>query len=97
MLTVARDYVKTSNFVGTETAIPLASQTNAFSLALSGLESKSNLTLGDYTKAIANAFGKETDALVSSPDFTTSVSRLKDSILAIKRTIPDNFYFGYIY
>ena len=91
MLTVARDYIKSPDFIGTETAIPLASQTNAFSPALSGLESEATLALGDYTKAIASAFGKEIGALVSSPDYTTSVSRLKDSILAIKRETPDNF------
>jgi hypothetical protein len=84
--------VTTSSFIGDPTKTPLAAKLTTLSIAFDKLQLKSTLSTDDLIKAVKNSFdGQEPGLVVKAKDYISSVSSLKDSLLAIKR----NTYFEY--
>lgn len=86
MRDAATTFTNGTSFVGDPTKIPLAADLDAFSAALDALQLKSSLATSDFIKAVKDSFGgQDPGTVVKGTDYTTSVSKLKDSLLAIKR------------
>jgi hypothetical protein len=83
---VAIEFLTTSSFIGDPARTPLAARLNTLSTALDKLQLKSNLSTDDLIKTVKDSFGgEEPGAVVKAKEYMSSVSNLKDSLLAIKR------------
>jgi hypothetical protein len=83
--TVAAAYVGTATFLGSPEEHPRATQLSELSTALDGLEAQPGAVKHkDVTDAIAAAFGATAATVVKSNLFTDGLTRLRDSLLAIK-------------
>ncbi|MFI1170387.1 hypothetical protein [Streptomyces melanogenes] len=86
---VAGEFVASVRFIGAPAKTPLAAQTAAFAAALGRL--LANPPVGQpnalrlaVVKAVRDAYGAEPPAVVGGQPYQESVSRLRDSLLAIK-------------
>jgi hypothetical protein len=77
-------YVNGAEFIGEPADNPFAAPLLALADALNGLERSSNVAPKDLADAIKAAFGHGADKVVKDQAFTTTLTRLRDSILAIK-------------
>jgi hypothetical protein len=91
---VAIEFLTTSFFIGDPTKTPLAAKLTTLSTAFDKLQLKSTLLTNDLIQAVKDSFdGEEPGVVVKAKDYTSSVSNLKDSLLAIKRNAYLNPFF----
>ncbi|WP_344073428.1 hypothetical protein [Streptomyces crystallinus] len=86
---VAGEFVASPRFIGAPAKTPLAAQTTAFAAALGRLLASpppgpANALRLAVVKAVRDAYGAEPAAVVGGQPYQDSVSRLRDSLLAIK-------------
>jgi hypothetical protein len=83
--TVARAYVEGPDFLGGPAENPLAGQLADLNVALDSLEAQTGpIKHKDVTDAVSKAFGNDPSKVVNSAPFGPMVTRLRDSLLAIK-------------
>lgn len=80
----ARQYAAGPDFLGAAERLPLRDPLRAFAAALAELETKERVTNGELVKAVEDAFGSKPAELTNADAFKVSMTRLKDSITAIK-------------
>ncbi|QKW48687.1 hypothetical protein [Streptomyces buecherae] len=84
----AAQFVGSAGFVGDPSRTPLAAQTAAFTVALSRLLGAPPTQPGALrtavVKAVRDSYGSEPSALVAGQPYLEAVTRLRDSLLAIK-------------
>lgn len=88
---LAKKFTETEDFLGTPSDTPLTEQIAAFSEALDGLENGDEVSPSDVSRAIKDHFGAEPAALVKKDVFASALSRLRDSITAIKQLPEEHF------
>jgi hypothetical protein len=89
MVKAARDFLSQPTFTGSLDAIPVAAPLAILSAAMDKLQAQSSLKATDVFTAVQHAFSAaDPKAVTQSTDYKTSVSNLKDSLLAIKRESP---------
>jgi len=84
MKAAARQYVAGQDFVGDPKALPIGDKLKALAAALDALEKQGTVTNADAAKAVQDAFGATVADTVANNALDAPMSRLRDSIIAIK-------------
>jgi hypothetical protein len=82
---LAMGFIESPQFIGTPEDAPLASATEDLAAKLDALEQKEEAAAEAVAQAIESAFDKSATDLGRSDDFKQALSRLRDSITAIKQ------------
>jgi hypothetical protein len=83
--TVSRQFVASNLFSGDPKKLPQFSKLGALRTALDEQESRDNVTNDDLVAAINTAFGKSPAQIIADNATTSSITSLKDSLIAIKQ------------
>jgi hypothetical protein len=82
---LARSFVAEAEFIGSPEANPLHRQLTAFARALDDLDQSPTVSSAEVAQAVRNAFeDQDPEALVQSSAYSSSMRRLRDSLLVIK-------------
>ncbi len=81
-LGVARTFAQTPGFVVDVSVLPIGAELEAFGVALDGVGD--DVSAAGIREVVVEVFGGDAGVVVASADYTASVQRLRDSVIAIK-------------